>query len=279
MTFVDDLEEWLSVDHLARIFGRDPSAIFDHLSALSFADDDRPSNIALRHGLAMAGSDGARWHRDIAQILLGAGLEPVTPTPRYEQETLFGDAPEPAQSKAAPKKSPPQNFGAPSASSKSGVKEGRGPIGKPKPGFDLVIATDGSCSGNPGPGGWAFVEQMSGDTASGGSAKTTNNIMELTAMVKALEYAGPEADLLLRVDSSYVINSMTKWARGWRAKGWRKADGKPVLNRDIIERMVDLYEARTGRTEVEWVRGHSGDAANELADELAVKQTQAHARS
>ena len=147
------------------------------------------------------------------------------------------------------------------------------PIGHPKPGFDLVIATDGSCSGNPGPGGWAWVEQLSGRTESGGSASTTNNIMELTAMISALEFAGPEGDLLLRSDSSYVIKSMTQWAPGWRRRGWKKADGKPVLNRELIERMLNLYESRTGRTEVEWVRGHSGDAANELADTLAVEQT------
>lgn len=143
--------------------------------------------------------------------------------------------------------------------------------------FDMVIATDGACSGNPGPGGWAIVEQLTGYQESGGAAQTTNNIMELTAMIAALEYAGPEADLLLRSDSSYVINAMTKWADGWRRRGWRKADGKPVLNRELIERMVDLYEARTGRTKVEWVRGHSGDAANELADQLAVRESQKYA--
>ncbi|MDP9806386.1 ribonuclease HI [Trueperella bonasi] len=146
-------------------------------------------------------------------------------------------------------------------------------IGQPRPGFDLVIATDGSCSGNPGPGGWAWVEQLTGTTNAGGSASTTNNIMELTAMISALEYAGPEGDLLLRSDSSYVIKSLTEWAPGWRRRGWKKADGKPVANRDLIERMLNLYEARTGRTELEWVRGHSGDEANEMADRLAVEQT------
>ncbi|WP_341740914.1 ribonuclease H [Trueperella pyogenes] len=151
-------------------------------------------------------------------------------------------------------------------------------IGQPKAGYDLVIATDGSCSGNPGPGGWAWVEQYSGRSAAGGSPQTTNNIMELTAMISALEFAGPEGDILLRSDSSYVIKSMTQWAPGWRRRGWKKADGKPVLNRDLIERMVNLYEARTGRTDIEWVRGHSGDAANELADRLAVEQTSLHAR-
>lgn len=151
------------------------------------------------------------------------------------------------------------------------------PIGQPRPGFDFVIATDGSCSGNPGPGGWAWVEQISGQSESGGALQTTNNIMELTAMIKALEFVGPEGSLLIRADSSYVINSMTKWAQGWRAKGWRKSDGKPVLNRELIERLLELYESRTGFTEVEWVRGHSGDAANEFVDRAAVAQTQKYA--
>lgn len=152
-------------------------------------------------------------------------------------------------------------------------------VGEIRPGFDYIVATDGSCSGNPGPGGWAWVEQKTGHAESGGAAKTTNNIMELTAMVRALEYVGPNGSLLIRADSSYVINAMTKWARGWRAKGWRKADGKPVLNRELIERLLELYEGRRGRTEVEWVKGHSGDEANELVDSLAVAQTQEYARN
>ncbi|MCI7552150.1 MAG: ribonuclease HI [Actinomycetaceae bacterium] len=150
-------------------------------------------------------------------------------------------------------------------------------IGTPKANYDLVIATDGSCSGNPGPGGWAWVEQLSGISASGGARTTTNNIMELTAMIEALTYAGSEAALLIRADSSYVINSMTKWAPNWRRKGWRKADGKPVQNKELIETLLNLYEARTGKTDIEWVRGHNGDAGNELADTIAVEQTRRHA--
>ncbi len=150
---------------------------------------------------------------------------------------------------------------------------GQNSIGNIVPGYDYIIATDGSCSGNPGPGGWAWVEQISGVYRSGGSTHTTNNIMELTAFMRALEYVGTEADVLFRVDSSYVINSITKWAPTWRAKGWKKSDGKPVLNQELIAYILDLYEARTGKTDVEWVRGHNGDAANELADQLAVAQT------
>lgn len=136
-----------------------------------------------------------------------------------------------------------------------------------------MIATDGACSGNPGPGGWAWVDQVNGAYQSGGEKATTNNRMELIALIRALEYVPSEASLLIRADSSYVINSLTKWAVGWRKRGWRKADGKPVLNRELIERLLNLYEARSGRTEVEWVKGHNGDAANEFVDTLAVSHT------
>ncbi|MDD7466200.1 MAG: ribonuclease HI [Actinomycetaceae bacterium] len=156
------------------------------------------------------------------------------------------------------------------------VRYTQGPIGRPRSGFDYVIATDGACSGNPGPGGWAWLEQITGAYQCGGDASTTNNRMELIALIRALEFVPPEASLLVRADSSYVINSLTKWAKGWRARGWRKADGKPVLNRELIEALLNLYEARTGRTEIEWVKGHAGDAANEFVDRAAVRQSQAH---
>ena len=149
-----------------------------------------------------------------------------------------------------------------------------GPLGRPRAGFDYVIATDGACSGNPGPGGWAWVDQVHGAYQSGGAAATTNNRMELTALLRALHYVPAEASLLIRADSSYVINSLTTWAKGWRKRGWRKADGKPVLNRELIEPLVNLYESRTGLTKVEWVKGHAGDAANEFVDRLAVAQSQ-----
>ena len=102
--------------------------------------------------------------------------------------------------------------------------------------------------------------------------------MELIALVRALEYVPTQADLLIRADSSYVINSLTKWAKGWRARGWRKADGKPVLNKELIETLLNLYEARTGHTEIEWVKGHAGDAANEFVDRLAVQQSHIYSR-
>ena len=158
------------------------------------------------------------------------------------------------------------------------VEEQVKPVGKIRPGFDRIIATDGACSGNPGPGGWAWVEQRSGARESGGEARTTNNIMELTALIKGLEYVGPEPSLLIRCDSKYVIDAMTKWAPGWRRKGWKKADGQPVKNRELVERLLNLYEGRNGITEVEWVKGHAGDAANELCDSLAVAESKKFGR-
>ncbi|MBR6458536.1 MAG: ribonuclease HI [Actinomycetaceae bacterium] len=166
---------------------------------------------------------------------------------------------------------------APALGSGAEVIAGNGPVGKIKPGYDMIVATDGACSGNPGPGGWAWVEQMSGARASGGAASTTNNIMELTALIEALTYAGPQCNLLIRSDSQYSLNVMTQWAVGWRKRGWRKADKKPVANLELVKRLLELYENRTGRTDVEWVKGHAGDEANELCDSLAVEQSRAHA--
>ena len=157
------------------------------------------------------------------------------------------------------------------------VQAGVGRVGKIVPGYDKIIATDGACSGNPGPGGWAWVEQISGMHASGGEASTTNNIMELTALIEALIFAGPECSLLIRSDSQYALNVMTTWAKGWRKRGWKKADKKPVANLELVKELLELYEGRTGRTDVEWVKGHAGDEANELCDRLAVKQSQVYA--
>lgn len=161
--------------------------------------------------------------------------------------------------------------------STANVVAGDGPIGKIQSGYDMILATDGACSGNPGPGGWAWVEQISGAHASGGAASTTNNIMELTALIEALIYADPQCNLLIRSDSQYSLNVMTTWAKGWRKRGWRKADKKPVANLELVKHLLELYENRTGRTDVEWVKGHAGDEANELCDSLAVEQSRAYA--
>lgn len=135
--------------------------------------------------------------------------------------------------------------------------------------FDLVYATDGSAIGNPGPTGWAWVNQRTRETGAGGLAHGTNNIGELLALQYALEHAGPDGDLLVRADSQYVINIVTKWGPGWRRRGWVKADGKTPENLDIVKAILELVDARTGRTEFEWVKGHAGDEFNELVDELA----------
>ena len=124
---------------------------------------------------------------------------------------------------------------------------------------DIVIHTDGACKGNPGPGGWGTVIEQNGNQQklSGSEPQTTNNRMEMTAVIKGLEAVDPSAKVLISSDSTYVINTMTK---GWKRKAnhdlWDQLD-RLVKNRDISWR---------------WVRGHSGDRGNELADALATKQ-------
>ena len=124
---------------------------------------------------------------------------------------------------------------------------------------DIVIHTDGACKGNPGPGGWGTVIEQNGNQQklSGSESQTTNNRMEMTAVIKGLEAVDPSAKVLISSDSTYVINTMTK---GWKRKAnndlWDQLD-RLVKNRDISWR---------------WVRGHSGDRGNELADALATKQ-------
>lgn len=135
--------------------------------------------------------------------------------------------------------------------------------------FDHVYATDGSAIRNPGPTGWAWVNQRTGETGAGGLSHGTNNIGELLALRYALEHAGPDGDLLVRADSQYVINIATTWGRGWQRRGWKKADGKVPENLEIVQTIITLIDARTGRTELEWVKGHAGDTYNEIVDQLA----------
>ncbi len=131
----------------------------------------------------------------------------------------------------------------------------------------LVAAADGSALGNPGPAGWAWY--VDDDCwASGGWPHGTNNMGELTAVLDLLQQtAEVEEDLLVFCDSTYAINSITKWMPGWKRRGWKKGDGKPVAN---VEIMQALDAAMQGRTVVfEWVKGHAGHVLNEKADELA----------
>lgn len=133
---------------------------------------------------------------------------------------------------------------------------------------EIIAAADGSALGNPGPAGWAWYIDDD-HWASGGWAHGTNNMGELKAVLDLFEATASRPEVKLRVycDSQYVINSLTKWMPGWKKKGWKKSDGKPVLNRDLLEA---LDRALTGRDyEFIWVKGHAGHELNEKADSLA----------
>lgn len=145
----------------------------------------------------------------------------------------------------------------------------------------IDIYTDGACKGNPGPGGFAAILVYNGveKTVSGGEKDTTNNRMELSAVVYALEALKEPCEINLYSDSEYFINAMTKgWLRSWISKGWVKSDRKPVLNRDLWERIVFLT-SRHSITYI-WVKGHAGHEYNERCDRIAVfeaeKLMQAH---
>lgn len=133
----------------------------------------------------------------------------------------------------------------------------------------IVIHTDGACSGNPGPGGWGAILQWGGHTRElkGGEAHTTNNRMELTAAIVALETLKRPCDVDLHTDSQYLRQGITGWINGWKRNGWKTADKKSVKNADLWRRL----DAAANRHTVHWhwVRGHSGHDLNERADELA----------
>ncbi len=133
----------------------------------------------------------------------------------------------------------------------------------------VEIYSDGACRGNPGPGGWAATLQYGEHLRelSGAEAQTTNNRMELTAVISALEALKRPMSVLVYTDSEYVRRGITEWLRAWKARDWRTADKKPVKNRDLWERL----DAAAARHEVEWrwVKGHSGVPGNERVDALA----------
>ena len=131
----------------------------------------------------------------------------------------------------------------------------------------LIAAADGSALGNPGPAGWGwYIDEDR--WASGGWPRGTNNMGELTAVLDLLQQtAGCDEDLLIYCDSMYAINSITKWMPGWKRKGWRKGDGKPVLNVDIMKALDAAMQGR--RVRFEWVKGHAGHELNTEADRLA----------
>ena len=139
----------------------------------------------------------------------------------------------------------------------------------------VTIYTDGACSGNPGPGGWGAI-LMYGEhkkELSGGEARTTNNRMELTGVIVALEALKEPCIVELYSDSKYVIDGLGKgWAKGWRARGWVKSDKKPALNPDLWGRLLDLCEKHT--VNLHWVKGHAENEFNNRCDQLAVAESQ-----
>jgi ribonuclease HI len=138
------------------------------------------------------------------------------------------------------------------------------------PSDHVIIHTDGACKGNPGPGGWGAVLQAGGGHEKelwGGEPNTTNNRMELMAAIMALEALKRPCKVELHTDSKYVMQGITEWMRGWKARGWLTADKKPVKNADLWQRL----DAARLRHDVKWrwVKGHAGHELNERADQLA----------
>jgi len=140
----------------------------------------------------------------------------------------------------------------------------------------IVIYTDGACSGNPGPGGWAWAVAPSGDiNDSGGEARSTNQRMEIMAAYQAVIHFEDDPRIIRIVaDSTYVVKCFNDgWWRGWHKRGWKNAQRQPVANRDLWEPFIELVINR-GRVEFEWVKGHSGNRLNDYVDALAVAHTQ-----
>ena len=133
----------------------------------------------------------------------------------------------------------------------------------------VVIYTDGACSGNPGPGGWGAFLQYNGKTKElcGGEVETTNNRMELTAAIEAINSLKRSTIAELHTDSTYVKDGITKWMVNWKRNGWKTAAKKPVKNKDLwlaLDEAISKHQIRW-----KWVKGHAGDPGNEKADELA----------
>lgn len=146
---------------------------------------------------------------------------------------------------------------------------------------EIVIYTDGGCSGNPGPGGWGVVVIADGQARqlSGGEYETTNNRMELTAAIQALSIIKntpgfSERPVTLNIDSQYVKNGITVWIKGWKAKGWRTADKKPVKNQDLWVQLDALNASLN--VSWNWVKGHAGIQYNEICDQLCQEEIKKH---
>ena len=136
---------------------------------------------------------------------------------------------------------------------------------------EVTIYTDGACKGNPGPGGWGAWLSTGGHEKElfGGESTTTNNRMELTAVIQALASLTRRCRVAIYTDSEYVKNGMTTWIHNWKRRGWRTADNKPVKNVELWQRLDDLVAHHEVRWH--WVKGHAGDPGNERADALANK--------
>ncbi len=143
--------------------------------------------------------------------------------------------------------------------------------GSHRSGAAVDVFTDGACSGNPGPGGWAWATD-DGRTGSGGQPTTTNQRMELRAVLEALRAL--EGPVVVHSDSTYVVNCFNdRWYEGWLKRDWKNSQRKPVANRDLWEPLVELYLERSEELTFVWVKGHSGDEMNELVDALAVAES------
>ena len=142
----------------------------------------------------------------------------------------------------------------------------------------MRIFTDGACKGNPGPGGWGAILRYGEHERElfGGERDTTNNRMELTAVIRALESLKRACRVELYTDSQYVRNGITVWMRDWKRRGWKTADRKPVKNQDLWQRLDEL--AAGHEIHWHWVKGHAGHPENERADELANRGAVAHTR-
>lgn len=142
---------------------------------------------------------------------------------------------------------------------------------------EVIIYTDGGCSGNPGPGGWGVVVIFNGEARqlSGGEKNTTNNRMELTAAINALSIVKNTPDfknhkIIVNIDSQYVKNGITVWIKGWKLKGWKTADKNPVKNQDLWIQLDELNSALN--VSWNWVKGHAGIEYNEICDQLCQKE-------
>ncbi len=139
----------------------------------------------------------------------------------------------------------------------------------------IEMFTDGACSGNPGPGGWGTILRFNGieKELSGGAADTTNNRMELTAVIEGLKALKEPCEVIICTDSKYVSDAVTLgWAKSWKAHGWKKADKKPALNAEMWDELLSLLDKH--KVTFNWIKGHAGHPENERCDALAVAQSQ-----